>query len=112
MVMGGPLAVPDAIVCVVHLETARIVWCNFKGTKEDLTLRAGAQADVDSLLEEMLVAGDGAPIDPPPANPALLVRATPLDDPGPAPLLGRGESKHQASAGRETSDGPPPPPAE
>jgi hypothetical protein len=96
ILVGGALAVgveiafrasrmdgPDTIACVVHLETSRIVWCKFESMKEDLTLRAGAQTDVDSLLDEMLVAGDGAPIELPPTGP--LTGQVAAADPGPVP---------------------------
>jgi hypothetical protein len=83
---GGPIAVPDAIACIVQLDTARIVWCNLKDTRKemesDLTLRADAQSQVDSLLDEMLLAGDAAPIEPPPTG-GPSVKATPDGDPGP-----------------------------
>jgi len=74
----------DVIACVVHLETSRVVWCNVKCMKGDVTLREGAQTDVDALLEEMLRAGDGAPAEPPPTG-TLTARATPAPDPGPVP---------------------------
>ena len=90
LAVGGEAAIralrtdgPDTIACVVHLETSRIVWCNFESMKEDLTLRAGAQTDVDSLLDEMLVAGDGAPVEPPPTGPLTAQAAA--ADPGPVP---------------------------
>ena len=79
---GGRVAARRAIVCVVHLETARIVWCNFNTMGSALMHRAGAQAEIDSLLDEMLVSGDAAPVEPPPAGPSPD-RATPAEDPGP-----------------------------
>jgi hypothetical protein len=83
--VGGWYADPHAIACVVELQRARIVWCNLRGIRKDLLLRGGAQAEVDALLDEMLLAGDAAAVQPPPTGPAPLVRATPADDPGPPP---------------------------
>jgi len=84
--VGGPVTVPDAIACLVHLETARIVWCNYqKTTTSDLAVRADADAQVDSLLGEMLLAGDMAPVEPPPIGSAST-RATPAEAPVPPPL--------------------------
>jgi hypothetical protein len=71
------------IACVIHLETSRIVWCKGRRLNDDLSVRFAVQTGVDSLLNEMLVAGDGAPLEPPPAGPPLA-RATPVEDPGPA----------------------------
>ena len=87
--VAGPVTIPDAIACLVHLETARVVWCSYQNTmtkmKSDLTFRADAQAQVDSLLGEMLLAGDVAPVEPPPIG-SPSTRATPAEDPGPPPL--------------------------
>jgi hypothetical protein len=94
--LGGPVTVPDAIACLVHLETARIVWCNYQNTTtSDLTVRADAEAQVDSLLGEMLMAGDMAPVEPPPIGSAST-RPTPAEDPGPPPTPANPASKLQA----------------
>ncbi|HLK93395.1 MAG TPA: hypothetical protein VKZ18_26115 [Polyangia bacterium] len=69
LVFGGGLrALRPAITCAVQLQTGRIVWCNFFQDFQggDLLGRAGAQELADGLLEPMLRAGDGAPLEPPP----------------------------------------------
>jgi hypothetical protein len=71
---GGTYAAQRAIFCVVHLQTARMVWCKLDATLSyPLTIRAGAQVVADGLLERMLRAGETAPIEPPPEPPARIV---------------------------------------
>jgi hypothetical protein len=77
---------PGAIACVIHLQTSRIVWCKTTLLNDDLMLRASAQGKVDTLLDELLESGDGAPSEPPPAGPPMiLIRATPVEAAEPPP---------------------------
>lgn len=68
---GGQLAARRVIFCAVHLQSGRIVWCkfdhNFTG---NLMTRGGAQLAVDSMLQELLLAGETTPIESPPVEPA------------------------------------------
>ena len=81
----GGLAARRAITCAVHLESARIVWCNMDSELEfDLTQRLGAQQEVDKLLEPMLSEGRSVPNEPSPP-PSTSARIEPAGDVAPPP---------------------------
>lgn len=74
-----------AIACVVHLQSGRVVWCNFdKSMTANLMERWGAQKEVDLLLSEMLNQGETAASEPPP-TPSTAARLVPADDAPPPP---------------------------
>jgi len=98
--LGGLLAYSMAqqtrrvISCVVHLRDSRIVWCNFDASAlNDLTVRSGAQQEVDGLLDEMLRNGDTAPREaPPPVTTTPRIAAAADVPPPPAPPPTNGET--------------------
>lgn len=85
---GGWRAAQRAIFCVVHLESGRIVWCNFDGAiNRDLRMRAQAQEEVDWELEKTLLVRAAAPTARPPRA-AGVTSIAPIGDSPPPPATG------------------------
>lgn len=83
-IAGGYRAARRAISCAVHLQSGRVVWCNFDvAMKGDLKQRWGAQQEVDLLLGEMLSEGETVASEPPPPR-STATRLTPAADVTPA----------------------------
>jgi len=90
---GGRLAAQRAIFCVVHLKSARIVWCNFDpAINRDLRLRAAAQEEVDWELEKTLFVRAAAPTEPPPSGAAAQAIVPVGESPPPPPTSEPGDS--------------------
>jgi hypothetical protein len=105
---GGYRAAQRAISCAVHLQRARIVWCNFDAkVKNNLRQRWSAQQEVDLLLGDMLGQGDIAATDAPPTS--TVARLPPADDvppPPPPPPPAQGQPANVAGPVFHAAPGP------